>query len=274
MKYRYFLFTLLLFKTINGGVFIVVHGTWASSSAWSKPDGDFFTELEKSAHERGHATITYTWSGNLNEAHRLAAGKGLAKLIRSYPPDTECYIVAHSHGGNVAIIASQELGKMPENKHRIKILYALATPIESQQYMPDMAVIDYFYNLFSLVDFVQPVLGLFNRVYPPHERMVNLRTVINDREPSHCDIQHPAIARWLPSLHGMLITHQCSPVFDFHVPGIIKFYDTEKPRYELDIDRDALLEKDKRIHEYMFAVFRKKQCHLNPSFLPLHQEPH
>lgn len=241
------------------GIFIVVHGTWGTTSTWNIPGGDFFDLLEQNARRLGHKAITYTWSGYLDQAHRVAAGKGLAKLIRSYPSKTEFYIIAHSHGSNVAILASQELAKQEKNRHRIKIIYALATPVDRKLYMPDMGIIDYFYNLFSLKDVVQPVLGFFHRTYPTHERIANIRIMINGIEPDHCDIHDPVMARWIPHLHEMLINNECSPVFAFHTPGIIDFYDSEKPRYTLDIEREALLEKDYSIQEHMLALFKKQE---------------
>ena len=225
------------------GVFIIVHGTWGTASSWNIPGGDFFDTLEKNAQRLGHATINFSWSGYLDPMHRANAGKALAKLIRSYPSTTEFYIVAHSHGSNVAIVASQELGRQEHNHHRIKILYALGTPVDRTLYMPDMDVIDYYYNLFSFKDIVQPILGYCHRTYPTHDRIANIRILINGKEPDHYSIHHPVLARWIPNLHSMLMKHECSPVFAFHVPGLIDFFDVAKPRYTLDVEREALLEK-------------------------------
>jgi len=261
MKYTYAVFFYVLIftsSTMMGGVFIVVHGTWSSAAKWYIPGSNFFDVLEHHARRLGHKAIIYTWSGQLDEIHRAAAGKGLAKLIRSYPAKTEFYIIAHSHGTNIAIVASQELARQEHNKHRIKIIYALATPVDRKIYMPDMSVIDYFYNLFSFRDIVQPVLGFFHRTYPPHERIANIRIMINGKEPGHCDIHDTALAHWLPHLHDMLINNECSPVFTFHIPGIIDFFDHDKPQYTLDIEREALLEKDRNIQQHMLALFRKQ----------------
>lgn len=241
---------------LDGGVFIIVHGTWSKASSWYAPGGHFFDLIEQKARDLGHTAITYTWSGYLDEVHRIAAGKALAKLIRSYPTDTEFYIIAHSHGGNVAILASQELGKSEGNTHRIKVVYALATPVDPKHYMPDMQVIEYFYNLFSFRDAVQPVMGFFGRTYPDHERIANIRIMINGKEPYHCDIHHPALAHWLPRLHEMLIKNECSPLFALYTPGLIHFRDQSKPQYLLDVEREQLLAKDKTLYDRICAVFR------------------
>jgi hypothetical protein len=261
MKYAYYIFVVRLCiasAMLDGGVFIIVHGTWSKAASWYAPGGHFFDLIEQKARDLGHTAITYTWSGYLDEAHRAAAGKALAKLIRSYPADTEFYIIAHSHGGNVAILASQELGTIENNKHRIKIVYALATPVDPTHYMPDMNVIDYFYNLFSFKDAVQPVMGFFSRTYPDHERIANIRIMINGKEPYHCDIHHQTLAQWLPQLHEMLIKNECSPLFALYTPGLIHFRDQSKPQYLLDIEREELLTKDKSLYDRVCAVFRKR----------------
>lgn len=261
MKHAYYisvLITCIAAETSNAGVFIIVHGTWSKASSWYAPGGHFFDLIEQRAKELGHTAITYTWSGYLDESHRAAAGKSLAKLIRSYPADTEFYIIAHSHGGNVAILASQELAKIEGNAHRIQIVYALATPVDPTHYMPNMDVIDYFYNLFSFKDAVQPVMGFFCRTYPNHERIANIRIMINGKEPYHCEIHHPSLAQWLPRLHEMLTHNECSPLFAIYTPGLIHFQDNSKPHYMIDIEREQLLAQDTSLYERICSLFRRK----------------
>lgn len=260
MKCVYYIFVLhlaLASRMLDAGVFIIVHGTWSKASSWYAPGGHFFDLIEQQARDLGHTAITYTWSGYLDEAHRAAAGKALAKLIRSYPADTEFYIIAHSHGGNVAILASQELANIEGNTHHIKIVYALATPVDSAHYMPNMNIIDYFYNLFSFKDAVQPVMGFFGRTYPYHERIANIRIMINGKEPYHSEIHHPAVAHWLPQLHEMLMKNECGPVFALHTAGLIHFKDQSKPQYLLDIEREQLLAKDRTLYNRFCALFRR-----------------
>src|SRR5579872_2737400 len=145
-------------------VFIIIHGTWASNMAWCKPGGDFYDELVDGLDESTIVT-PFTWSGKLDNKSRLQAGKELAQFIQSYPLDTTINIVAHSHGGNVAFIASQELARHKDD-HAISKLYALAVPINSAQYMPAMHMINYVYNFFSLHDYIQPIFGIFGRTMP------------------------------------------------------------------------------------------------------------
>lgn len=252
-------FILLLLPTYcytQQRVFIIIPGTWASDSSWSKPGGDFFNALEERAQQLGFIAVPYTWSGALSHAQRVAAGKGLARLIASYPSDTLFYLAAHSHGGNVAMIASQELPHL-SNAHKIHVLYTLATPIDPDQYAPNMRSINYLYNIFSFNDFVQPILGLYHRTYPTQERVANIRIFINDEEPHHCTIQDQALACALPDLHDYLTQYHGGSIFEH--PGIVRIHTNEMPSFKIDICHDALLKKDENIHQVMFALF-KKQC--------------
>jgi predicted alpha/beta hydrolase len=61
--------------------------------------------------ETGHRTcvpkrriLPFDWSGRNSHFARIAAGKQLGEFIRSLKadrPDRPCYVIAHSHGGNV-----------------------------------------------------------------------------------------------------------------------------------------------------------------------------
>src|SRR5579885_1602889 len=146
----FILFSQLL--NASQGVYIIVHGTWASKSAWSKPGGDFFDALEAVAAHHDCCVVSYTWSGKIDNKSRQHSAKGLAKLIASYPEDMNIFLVCHSHGVNVGILACKEL----ENTNRhIAAFYALAAPVNTHSYMPPMNSINYFYCFFSFNDLVQ-----------------------------------------------------------------------------------------------------------------------
>ena len=55
-------------------------------------------------------------------------------------------------------------------------------------YLPNMKVIQYLYNLFSFEDLIQTVLGLSVREFPEHKRIANLRVIINGKEPDHAGL--------------------------------------------------------------------------------------
>jgi pimeloyl-ACP methyl ester carboxylesterase len=225
-------------------LYIVIHGTWSSDKDWHLPGGDFFDELVKSSlkHNFNASVISYNWSGKLSHLSRMQAAKGLARLIQSYPLDTPIHVVSHSHGGNVALLASQILGRDRYNKHKIQTLYSLATPIDMEEYYPDMDIITYVYNFFSRADNVQPVFGAFGREFTPHKRIANLRITIEGKEPGHSDLHHIVIARWLPFIPDYFVKHSINSFqfFSFSNPGIVHFKFQGEPRYEIDLRQVAL----------------------------------
>ncbi len=217
-------------------IFILIHGTWASDTDWHLPGGTFYDELEKSCSTCNGQLIPYNWSGRLNHASRLQAAKGLVKIIQSYPENAHIYLIGHSHGGNVAALTSQLLGQDIYNEHKITALYTLGTPIDLEHYFPNMDVIEHVYNFFSRGDYVQQVLGLYTREYPSHERIANLRIIINDKEPGHCKLYHPFIARWLPHIPHTLALKKMNGFQHFCCAnqGAIDFYPNKAPAYSLE----------------------------------------
>lgn len=218
-------------------LFILIHGTWAADSEWHLPGGEFFDTLEKSACAVGGHVIPYNWSGNLSHESRIQAARGLAKLIQSFPPSTVIHLIGHSHGGNVAVSATKILARDVQNVHRIATLYTLATPIDDEDYFPDMDIVGHVYNLFSFNDRVQPVLGFFGREYQPHDRIANIKVIINGYEPRHGTLHHPIIAKWLPLIPNQLAESgaQGFQFFSCKNPGIIHFHHSEPPYYRIDL---------------------------------------
>ncbi len=206
------------------------------------PGGDFFDELVKSTANSNATVIPYNWSGKLSHTSRLQAAKGLASIIQSYPVNTPIYVAGHSHGGNVALLASQLLGKDRYNKHKIQALYTLGTPIDMEIYFPDMDVITNVYNLYSRADKIQSVFGTFGREFTAHKRIANLRVTIEGKEPGHSDLHHPVIARWIPYIPDYLAKNSINSFQFFSCinPGIIHFKFQGEPRYEIDLREVAL----------------------------------
>ncbi|MBS1988165.1 hypothetical protein JST56_04190 [Candidatus Dependentiae bacterium] len=97
-------------------VVIIIHGSFATTTSWPQPDGDFFKELENQAHQLGQKVISFCWSGIPTDQEIIKGGKMLAQLIMSYPPSEEIFLVGHSHGGNVINIASQLLYKLAQEE--------------------------------------------------------------------------------------------------------------------------------------------------------------
>jgi hypothetical protein len=246
---KYYLISLLIPIFIQAhSVYIIIHGTWAFKYPWHMPHGDFFDAVEYSKLPKDSHVISFMWSGNIDHESRNNAALSLVKLIQSYPPTTYINLISHSHGSNVGILASQHMANDSTNKHLIYTFYALGTPVHCQSYMPNMQVIRYFYNFFSYDDLVQPCLGIFDREYPLHERIANIRITINGKQPSHAELHSPIVGRWLVGIHEIYQKSNSGnfETFFFKQPGLIHFYQDKPPLYERDIEREQLCRLDKQ----------------------------
>lgn len=235
-------------------IIVLIHGTWALKESWHMPGGDFFEALAQNI-APDTAIITFLWSGGLGHQNRIHGAKALKLLIQSYSPDTEFIIVGHSHGVNVAIIASQLLDADSKNIHSINALYALGAPISPNEYAPNMNIIQHVYNLFSFNDMVQPLFGIALREFHPHERITNICVTIDSKLPSHSMLHHPTIA------HGILKIPKIIPQESFSLPGIIHFTNQGIPVYELDRKREIALEQDKQITRDRAAAFHSRDIY-------------
>lgn len=249
-------------------VCVVVHGTWAAQETWWRPGGDFFQALYKDATYFCDDVVAFPWSGkNTIQARREAAVR-LAKVIEQYDQVT---IVAHSHGATVGILASHYLARdfaIYQQKNRFKItkFYALGVPVDMYDGLPEMNVIEQFYNIFSFNDVVQPVFGFFERTFTAHERIANLAITINDKEPTHSELHSPLVARDLLKIADYFFDYAVHGFehFVYLRPGIVNFYDTDLPHYAYDQDREYLLECDKDMTELLlYALTRNKERYKN-----------
>lgn len=259
----FFVFFHLQLFPINR-VVIVIHGTWAQKELWYLPGGDFFEALQKSVKKNDTAIVPFLWSGGLSHEDRFHGARVLAQLIKSYPLEAECVIIAHSHGANVALLAAQILGEDSHNKHSIALFFALGAPVSNRICVPNMKVIKYLYNLFSFDDLVQPIFGMARREFDEHQRIANICVVVNGKRPHHSGLHDPLIAESILSLHG-LFKNAC-----FGTPGILYFSKDNRPRYEVDLKRDIAIEEDLHAHRiaeaadrvYEFGVKLDQECHL------------
>lgn len=231
-------------------VYIIVHGTWAADALWYTPYGQFFKVISTEICPNDRV-VPFRWSGSISHQGRIDASLHFAHLLSSYPEDTEIVVIAHSHGGNVAMAATQELARQNIFSSKIHVLYLLGTPI-SDAYRPDMNYVDYIYNLFSFDDLVQPVLGMFQRVFPKHPRICNLNITVNGKGPGHADLYMDTIARWIVYLHEHLVSFVCEKTL-FSLPGTISFFEEVAPTYEIDEERGKKLDFDMRL-QYALTV--------------------
>ena len=228
-------------------IFVVVHGTWAKNEDWHTADGNFYQALSSTLAHFNTQVVDFLWSGDMDEESREMAGTELAEFIKSLAGQgKKICIVAHSHGANVCIIASKILGKASHSKPLIDRFYSLAAPIDNECF-PDMSVISCLYNMFSIGDFVQPVFGIYDRTYEPHENIVNLRVIIEDLSPGHADMHTPLLGLWIPLIHSYLSEKSVGGFenFTFSKDFLVNFYYEKEPVCSEDKNLESILENEK-----------------------------
>jgi len=146
----------------TGLLVIFIHGTW-STFREAFPE-DFVKEV--TTHFSDSRYTAFSWSGKNYHDDRAMAGQRLAEMIGRYQkryPDDPIRVVAHSHGGNVALVASQA-SDIHFN------LVTLGTPIMTA-YGPGPAL-DSWHNVYSPNDFVQTLPFGAKRT---HQKATNIK---------------------------------------------------------------------------------------------------
>ena len=86
---------------------VLVHGTWARGSRWPVLEAEI-----RRAFAAEEVTIQYlNWSGRNSVSARLSAAEALVQLLEDdirERPDARRFIVAHSHGGTVALLGLRQ----------------------------------------------------------------------------------------------------------------------------------------------------------------------
>jgi RHS repeat-associated protein len=147
-----------------GGRFVFyVHGSFSTPQKWSQA---FMSAAKRWCGEKtGHHN--FEWSGVPQAAYLAAAGKALAMKIaevwKKYGQTEPIYIFAHSHGGNIALIASQYLSQWGYKSGNIALI-AFGTPWEpwGALTLPEARpsnLVERVYNVSSRYDWVQWVFG-------------------------------------------------------------------------------------------------------------------
>ncbi len=149
-RYSYALANPLKHIDPDGRLTIVVHGTWASGNPTFTPGGDFFSRVARTVNDR--SVGAFSWSGGNTRADRASAAHSLAALIHAYKfaPGEQLNLVAHSHGGNVAIDAVN-LGL----RHKVNNLVLLGTPARAEYRLEDRSAVDRFIAVSSPRDPIQ-----------------------------------------------------------------------------------------------------------------------
>jgi hypothetical protein len=106
-------------------VLVLVHGTFASRAPWTQPGSQFRAVLEQ---KLGNVRFEpFEWTGANADKARRVAGRGLRERLvelRTRYPSALIYAVGHSHGGNVALYATQH----DDAQALVAGVVAIATP--------------------------------------------------------------------------------------------------------------------------------------------------
>lgn len=122
-------------------VVTLVHGTFAKGALWTREGSTLRREIADAlgAHEANVIFDVFEWSGRNAHKARVKAGYQLAEHIRELRarlPDCRHFIVAHSHGGNVALLAHKHL---PVELHALGVA-TLGTPFLFARMRGDLAL--------------------------------------------------------------------------------------------------------------------------------------
>lgn len=95
-------------------IIFLIHGTFGKDSSWYQEKGGFFKALKNWSKTCGTEVEIrpFSWSGSLLASERLAAALNLSKKLiferqSSDQENTKIIIIGHSHGANIAFLASQ-----------------------------------------------------------------------------------------------------------------------------------------------------------------------
>ncbi|NPC57830.1 esterase/lipase family protein [Caenimonas soli] len=113
----------------------LVHGTWATGllkprNAWFEQGSETYERLRRQLPQSAQIE-SFLWSGRNTVASRAEAGQAFSRHLQqsvARHPDSTHVVVAHSHGGTVAVEALSNLDDQQWPRTNVKALVCLATP--------------------------------------------------------------------------------------------------------------------------------------------------
>ncbi len=131
----------------TGRLTIVIPGTWADNANDWTADKPLVQEMSRIFHE--DAAIL-SWSFANSDQARRSAAQYLRNIVNNYQfkPGEKLNIITSSHGGNVALLATNGL------THPIDNLISLGVPLR-RDYTPDLGEIRHWLNVFTVTDRAQ-----------------------------------------------------------------------------------------------------------------------
>lgn len=107
---------------------ISVHGTFAPAAKWAQGESTFIKNIRQCLPDHEFYFSQFVWSGKNSHSTREKYGHKLGQFIRGLAdrsPNTTFVLLAHSHGGNIALVA-QTID--PAIQRNILATVCLATP--------------------------------------------------------------------------------------------------------------------------------------------------
>jgi hypothetical protein len=213
------------------------------------PEKHHFREIAETIanHDPGHFPLeefyVFGWSGKLRQQEREKAAAVLHEEIiklseayeQKYGKKPIIRIIAHSHGGNVAL----SMAKIKSHHPLIKSLILLACPVQERtKHLICTPMFNHVYSLYSSFDLVQIIapqlrrlctkyecphkhhkyhytlMPFSNRVFPTYSHLTQAKVKINDLPISHTKFSStkfvallPTILRKLDSWHEETLTN-------------------------------------------------------------------
>lgn len=189
----------------------LVHGTFAPNARWTQEGSVLRRTLEAALGGEGKVEfVSLKWGGENSQAGRLAGSEKLSeKLLQNYHqhPDAAHFIIAHSHGGNIALMSC---AAAPVAK-TVKGLICLATPF--LKYVPRRYLLNLWLLVFGGFAWFSLVLLLLLSGFSPEAVAANAPPPLTARQAADKAAHDPKL------FNGMFIGTYESTVTRFGVSG-------------------------------------------------------
>lgn len=124
---------------------LVIHGSFARIlNGWWRIGEPFPSYLQSVSSRTVHS---FSWSGGITPPAIQTGANDLVAWINANQPTNSLYIVAHSNGGNVAMLATRQTDMIDR-------LILMGTPLLTN-YVPDLRNVGIIYNVYSFGDHIQ-----------------------------------------------------------------------------------------------------------------------
>lgn len=106
-------------------VITLVHGTWAPRAAWVQSSSALWTRLVTTLPDTVIRPFSWTGKNSVAARHRATdALRGHLRGVLAEYPEARHFVIAHSHGGNIALYALRDI----ELARQIQRVICLGTP--------------------------------------------------------------------------------------------------------------------------------------------------